>query len=186
MILEKPNEGHSESVPRNWIQEQFDQDPLIQDEIEIEGVAKDEYESIEDPFHTFAFETKSIAKERLAEELAPWLTQPIPQDGYFPTIPIEEIKENVPISLMVFNRRVVIVKYEHSKIVVFDDVCPHAGAILSNGIVEKNTITCIWHGWVFQLDDGSTENHKIARLKIYPYEIRNGILFIGLLLNSQS
>lgn len=164
----------------NWIYEQFDQDPLFQDEEPIEGVFYENEPLIEDPFHTFAFETKSIAKERIDEKLAPWLSQPIPNDGFFPTVAIADLKENVPFPVEVFNRRLVILKFQ-GKIVVFDDICPHAGAILSNGRVVKDHIICVWHGWVFNLNDGSTKNHDIAKLKFYPYEIRNDILFVGIL-----
>ena len=45
--------------------------------------------------------------------------------------------------------------------------CPHAGAYLNEGIVEGNILTCIWHGWRFELESGQCLNEYRARLKTF-------------------
>ena len=35
-----------------------------------------------------------------------------------------------------------------------DDACPHAGAPLSEGVLDEGAVTCTWHGWSFRLTDG--------------------------------
>ncbi|GAB4336310.1 MAG: hypothetical protein Kow0037_17390 [Calditrichia bacterium] len=58
--------------------------------------------------------------------------------------------------------------------------CPHVGARLHQGIVEGNDLTCIWHGWKFDLKSGQCYNEYWASLKKYPIEIDGDNLYIWL------
>lgn len=49
--------------------------------------------------------------------------------------------------------------------------CPHAGARLDDGILRKDKLTCIWHGWQFNLTNGKCLNQANARLRLLPLEI---------------
>lgn len=49
--------------------------------------------------------------------------------------------------------------------------CPHAGAFLNEGLVSGNILTCIWHGWRFDLETGQSLNEYWARVKTYPLKI---------------
>jgi nitrite reductase (NADH) small subunit/3-phenylpropionate/trans-cinnamate dioxygenase ferredoxin subunit len=51
-----------------------------------------------------------------------------------------------------------------------DDVCPHMGASLSEGYVERGIVTCPWHAWRFRLSDGAWADNP--RLKIGCYAVR--------------
>src|SRR5271165_7193205 len=51
-----------------------------------------------------------------------------------------------------------------------DDVCPHMGASLSGGYLEKGTVTCPWHAWRFRLADGAWADNP--RIKIGCYAVR--------------
>ena len=43
-----------------------------------------------------------------------------------------------------------------------DDFCPHMGASLADGWLEKGCVACPWHAWRFQLSDGAwLDNPKI-------------------------
>lgn len=61
-----------------------------------------------------------------------------------------------------------------------DNRCPHEGFPLSEGSVSgKCTLTCNWHNWKFDLESG--ENLLGGdRLRTYPLEERNGVLWIDL------
>lgn len=56
--------------------------------------------------------------------------------------------------------------------------CPHAGAYLNEGIVEDNILTCIWHGWRFELESGQCLNEYWARLKTFPLSEEDDELLI--------
>jgi nitrite reductase (NADH) small subunit/3-phenylpropionate/trans-cinnamate dioxygenase ferredoxin subunit len=51
-----------------------------------------------------------------------------------------------------------------------DDVCPHMGASLSEGLVEDGIVTCPWHAWRFRLADGTWADNP--RIKIGSFPVR--------------
>ena len=51
-----------------------------------------------------------------------------------------------------------------------NDLCPHMGASLAEGHVENGVVTCPWHGWRFQVTDGTWCDNR--RIKTDSYEVR--------------
>lgn len=51
-----------------------------------------------------------------------------------------------------------------------DNVCPHRGGPLGQGIVEGNKIVCPWHGWEFELASGN--NPFTPNLSVAGYELK--------------
>ena len=51
-----------------------------------------------------------------------------------------------------------------------DDMCPHAGASLASGFYDHQSVTCPWHGWRFDVCEGTFCDNP--RLKIDVYEVR--------------
>jgi len=52
-----------------------------------------------------------------------------------------------------------------------DDTCPHAGASLACGTLVEGTVTCAWHGWRFNLCDGSWSDYAKLKIAVYPVEV---------------
>jgi NAD(P)H-dependent nitrite reductase small subunit len=61
-----------------------------------------------------------------------------------------------------------------------DNVCPHRGGPLHEGMVTGDSVTCPWHQWQFQLDDGVCRNIPKVRIATYPVEVRDGAIWIDL------
>jgi len=61
-----------------------------------------------------------------------------------------------------------------------DDTCTHAGASLSEGTLEGETITCGWHGAKFDCTSGKLEKFpaKISDLKSYRTVIESDSVFV--------
>lgn len=61
-----------------------------------------------------------------------------------------------------------------------DDTCTHAGASLSEGALEGDTITCGWHGAKFNCTSGKLEKFpaKIKDLKSYKTVIESDNVFV--------
>ena len=57
-----------------------------------------------------------------------------------------------------------------------DDTCPHAGASLSGGHVEKGIVTCPMHGWRFRLADGKWADNPRVGTGCYRVQVRNGLV----------
>jgi len=52
-----------------------------------------------------------------------------------------------------------------------DDVCPHMGASLGGGYVEKGIVTCPWHAWRFRLADGAWADNPRIKIGCYPVRV---------------
>ncbi len=61
-----------------------------------------------------------------------------------------------------------------------DNVCPHRGAPLHDGMVSDGQVTCPWHQWQFQLKDGVCRNIPGPRVASYAVEVRDGAIWINL------
>lgn len=66
------------------------------------------------------------------------------------------------------------------RIVVIDNRCPHAGGNLSGGCVTGNIVQCPWHQWEFDLDRGVCTHSELARVRQYPVEIRDGVVWVDI------
>ncbi len=67
-----------------------------------------------------------------------------------------------------------------------DNHCPHQGGPLGEGSIEKGVdgqcwIRCPWHGWDFDpLTGAPPGGHEDTGQKVYPVEVRDGEVFVGL------
>jgi 3-phenylpropionate/trans-cinnamate dioxygenase ferredoxin subunit len=57
------------------------------------------------------------------------------------------------------------------------NLCRHAFAPLAEGYVDGFIVMCPWHGWRYDIRDGTTD-HPGADVKTYPVEVRDGEVFI--------
>lgn len=48
-----------------------------------------------------------------------------------------------------------------------DNACPHRGGPLSEGRLEGCVVVCPWHGWQFDVTDGSLLMNPASKLKTY-------------------
>jgi NAD(P)H-dependent nitrite reductase small subunit len=60
-----------------------------------------------------------------------------------------------------------------------DNICPHRGAPLHDGMVSDGFVSCPWHQWQFQLEDGVCRNIPKARVASYGVEVRDGIIWVN-------
>jgi nitrite reductase (NADH) small subunit len=61
----------------------------------------------------------------------------------------------------------------------FENTCPHEGNPLIEGDILGGNLTCVYHGWTFDLATGSclVGEEPVRR---YPVEVRDGVVRIGL------
>ncbi len=57
------------------------------------------------------------------------------------------------------------------------NVCRHAFGPLGQGFVEGHTVICPWHGWRYDVRDGTTD-HPDADVKTYPVTVRDGYVIV--------
>jgi len=49
--------------------------------------------------------------------------------------------------------------------------CPHAGGPMGEGSLEGSVLTCPYHGWAFDMHDGTCETNPDVKLQIYDVQV---------------
>ena len=81
--------------------------------------------------------------------------------------------------VLVQGRRVCLTKV-NKELVAFSGICPHAGALLSEGYVDaKGQIVCPLHGFKFSLQTGKQSFGEPYLLKIFKIKEVGEEIFVG-------
>ena len=115
---------------------------------------------------------------------------------------LADIREGeINVKVLRSGRKAVVLK-RGDDITIFGELCPHMGADLSTATYCPNegTLTCSWHGYVFDADDGSfrenpnelllkplrapskhyrPEKAPRYRLRRVPFQIKGSRLYLG-------
>lgn len=75
--------------------------------------------------------------------------------------------------------RIIAVFLDGGEYFALEDSCPHQGAPLSDGIVCNKTVTCSWHGWKFDLQDGRWLDNPRTRVGTYPVRVVDGAIEVA-------
>jgi nitrite reductase (NADH) small subunit len=52
-----------------------------------------------------------------------------------------------------------------------DNVCPHRGGPLGQGVIEGGRLVCPWHGWQFDPKSGAVDHAPDQKIPTYPIKI---------------
>ncbi len=58
-----------------------------------------------------------------------------------------------------------------------DPVCKHMGGPLDQGDVEEGIVTCPWHGWEYNVVEGTCVNTG-EKIDCFEVEVREGSVFL--------
>ena len=76
------------------------------------------------------------------------------------------------------NGRMVAVFNEDGKFFAIDDFCPHMGASLAGGYMEKGVVTCPWHEWRFDARTGVNTDDATCKVATYPVKVEGGSVLV--------
>jgi nitrite reductase (NADH) small subunit len=65
-------------------------------------------------------------------------------------------------------------------IYAIDDLCPHRGGPLSQGIVHGNSVTCPLHNWVIDLSSGKAEGADDGCVRTIGCRVEGDRIFLAL------
>jgi nitrite reductase/ring-hydroxylating ferredoxin subunit len=68
----------------------------------------------------------------------------------------------------------VVVDRQNDSFAVFEDRCPHAHWPLSEGDLRDGVLSCVGHGWEFDVTSGRCLTVPGCALKLLPVTIENG------------
>ena len=71
---------------------------------------------------------------------------------------------------------IAIFRYD-DKLYAIEDLCPHLGFPLSEGMMQSGQVICGWHGWHVRLEDGACGRER-ACTKVFPCEVRDGDVYV--------
>lgn len=77
-------------------------------------------------------------------------------DGWTAVLRVDEIGDGEVIEVMVGEHAVAVGRVDGEWFAV-DNVCPHAGGPLGDGILDGCTLTCPWHGYSYDVRTGKCE-----------------------------
>lgn len=60
-----------------------------------------------------------------------------------------------------------------------NDICIHRGGPLGQGDFEKNTVTCPWHAWKFDVKTGTCLTNPMAKAVSYQTKIKGTNILIS-------
>jgi nitrite reductase (NADH) small subunit len=61
-----------------------------------------------------------------------------------------------------------------------DNVCPHRGGSLGQGMIEGGKVVCPWHAWAWDPKTGEAVQDPKVKVAVYPVKIENGDVLIDL------
>lgn len=83
---------------------------------------------------------------------------------------VGSIEEGTGQAFPVGQRLVAVFNLGGGQYAAIDDICPHMGASLSAGYLDKDVVTCPWHAWRFRVTDGTWCDNP--RIKTTAFEVR--------------
>ena len=99
--------------------------------------------------------------------------------GYQRVAALEDVPDGGSLAVEVDGRPLVLVRRGEA-VSALDDACPHAGAPLSEGVVDGEEITCTWHGWSFRLGDGACLDQPGVTVPCHRVRVEDGQVLVKL------
>ena len=65
----------------------------------------------------------------------------------------------------------------NGRIYAVENLCPHLGFPLSEGVVQDGEVICSWHGWHVRLEDGSCRRER-EHARTYSCELRGDEVWV--------
>ena len=92
------------------------------------------------------------------------------KDGFVEVCPLEEISENRAKAVFIKGENIAIFKYD-GQVSAVNNVCRHQMGPLSEGKIVEGCITCPWHGYQYQPQDGQAPAPFTEKLETYAVRI---------------
>jgi 3-phenylpropionate/trans-cinnamate dioxygenase ferredoxin subunit len=90
------------------------------------------------------------------------------------------MQEGKPFTVAIDSLSLCLIRHQHT-LSAFQSHCPHAGASLSEAFCNsKKEIVCPRHGYRFELTSGREMSGQPYDLKLYPIQLTEEGIFIGL------
>ena len=89
-----------------------------------------------------------------------------PPEGFEVVLHVDALKEDEVTQVIIAGTAIAIARSKDGFFAI-ENNCPHAGGPMSEGFLEGNQISCPYHGWAFDLRDGSCTTNPQSCLQTY-------------------
>lgn len=101
-----------------------------------------------------------------------WLTakqreKPVRMSQFVPLCSVAETPKEGEVCEVAAVGRVFCVGRVDGELVVMDNVCPHRGGPLGQGLIENGHVVCPWHAWAFSAKTGCASHNPNACVRRY-------------------
>jgi len=66
------------------------------------------------------------------------------------------------------------------KLFAINNVCLHRGGPLGQGELDRQIVTCPWHGWQYDITTGKLVTNPAVGVETYPVEVRGEDIFVDI------
>ncbi len=91
-------------------------------------------------------------------------------NGWTQVLDLDEVPVGEVVEVVVGDRSLAVANVDGTLHAV-DNACPHAGGPLGDGDLDGCTLTCPWHGWSFDVRDGSCFVSDEVQVETVPVRI---------------
>ena len=103
-----------------------------------------------------------------------------PQPGTPVDVPVARLEDVPPgaVRHVKLGKREIALARVGDELFALSNVCRHAFGPLADGFLDGYTLVCPWHGWRYDVRDGSTD-HPNADVATFPVSVRGGDIFVS-------
>jgi toluene monooxygenase system ferredoxin subunit len=95
-------------------------------------------------------------------------------------ISLDDLWEGEMVGVRLGETAVLLVNLGAEGVRAFENRCPHAGSLLSEGTLRAGALQCSTHLWEFDARTGAGINPRNCRLRSFPVRIENGAVLVRL------
>ena len=112
------------------------------------------------------------------------------REYWYPAIGAKRVSARNPVQVKMLGDDICLFRGKSGDVVAIQDVCPHRGALFSEGTCHWNgTVSCPYHGWVYDEDgrnvavlgegpDSGVAGKVGTEARVYPTRTLKGVVFI--------
>jgi nitrite reductase/ring-hydroxylating ferredoxin subunit len=97
--------------------------------------------------------------------------------GFVKAIMKDELEYGRPKVVRLNGRNIALFRVNDSYYAVANN-CLHRGGPLGEGEVDNYQVTCPWHGWKYDVRDGSFTVIPTLKVKTYPVKVEDGMVLV--------
>ncbi len=97
--------------------------------------------------------------------------------GFVKAIMKDELEEGRPKVVRLNGRNIALFRVKDAYYAVANN-CLHRGGPLGEGELDNYQVTCPWHGWKYDVRDGSFTVIPTLKVKTYPVKVEDGMLLV--------